>query len=525
VSRRSRKGTRHAPGIAELVDTHGPPLAVTPAPQEPGGTDSKETINRRAAPRRGFAATGCGRSAVGDPRLKPYRADLPNAGGLYPLLATPGLPPAGALLGRDLQAGGGFYCDPIEWVLRKIVANPNIFILGKTGRGKTSTILALALRLMAFGVKVLVAGDVKGEYTHAARALGADPPVLGDGSGRKINPLDAGLLTQRHTGLDTAETIQARDDVVARWLGILTGLCSYAGRELTGTDHVVLSQILRDAAGIEAGADVLSPVTIPAVHHWLANPSRAMITGHRFANRQHFLDHLRPVTDALSKLIRGELAGLFDGETTYAIDWAAPIVSMDLSKVKARGPGATGIALACLGAWFRSAVDTRAPGEIRMIVRDELWQQIGLGVGMVRAVNEEIRLSRDEQIISVLCMHKPDDARGGGPEAADIAENLLSLADTRVLLGEDSGIADQLAEKLGLSDQELQLIRTWAMGDVGRTLWKVGNTGYQVEMVRTAAEKQLMETNAKLRRDVPTVTSADGSVAEPAWDARTGQGR
>jgi ATP:corrinoid adenosyltransferase len=503
----SRRKNR-APGIAEMVGAYGPGLPMKPAVVEPGPAP-KEKINRRAAPPRGHAAAGCGWAACSDPRLKRYRADTLNAGGLYPLLATPGLPPVGALLGKDVQAGGGFYCDPIEWVERKIVANPNFWIFGKPGRGKTSTILALALRLMAFGVKVLVAGDVKGEYTAAARALGPEPPVLADGRGGRINPLDAGLLTQRHTGLDREGMAQARDDLVARWLAIQGGLCSYAGHSPDVTDHEVLAGILREATGITTGAEVLSPITIPTVHDWLAHPTSEMISGNRFAGQQHFLDHLRPLTDALGKLIRGELAGLFDGETSFHIDWDAPIISMDLSRVKARGKGATGIALACLGAWSRSAVDARRRGEIRMIIRDELWRQIGLGPGMVEAVNEELRLSRDEQIISVFSTHKPDDLRAGGAGATEIAENLLGLADTRVLLGQDSGIADELATKLGLSDIEQHLMTTWGMADVGRTLWKVGETGYQVEMVRTPVESELMETNTNLRDKAPEFPSPD----------------
>jgi len=58
-----------------------------------------------------------------------------------------------ARIGYDTLSGGAFYCHPIEWVLRGLATNPSIVVFGEPGRGKTSTVVALLLRMMLFGIK------------------------------------------------------------------------------------------------------------------------------------------------------------------------------------------------------------------------------------------------------------------------------------------------------------------------------------------------------------------------------------
>lgn len=84
------------------------------------------------------------------------------------------------------------------------MSNPNILITGIPGAGKSATIKALALRLMAYGVKTFVLGDIKNEYAGLARALGVNPVELGPGLSARLNPLDAGPL-----GMNLPEEPQA----------------------------------------------------------------------------------------------------------------------------------------------------------------------------------------------------------------------------------------------------------------------------------------------------------------------------
>ena len=211
--------------------------------------------------------------------------------------------------------------------------------------------------------------------------------------------------------------------------------------------------MLRRLTGITDATCELRPVTIPDVHRALADAEDELWRAHRFADRQDFLNHLRPLTDALGALVNGPLKGLFDAPTNLEVDWNAPIQSLDVSGLEGRGDKALAVAMTCLGSWSRSATDLRTDGQVRIIVRDEIWRQMRLGAGMVQAVDAELRLSRAQQIISILAAHKPGDMLSvgdTGSQAVNIAKDLLALCDTRVLLGQTTHVADDLASELNL---------------------------------------------------------------------------
>jgi hypothetical protein len=52
----------------------------------------------------------------------------------------------------DCLTGGAFCCHPLEWLAAGLVSNPDIVITGVPGAGKSATIKALGLRLMAYRV-------------------------------------------------------------------------------------------------------------------------------------------------------------------------------------------------------------------------------------------------------------------------------------------------------------------------------------------------------------------------------------
>ena len=90
----------------------------------------------------------------------------------------------------------------------------------------------------------------------------------------------------------------------------------------------------------------------------------------------------------------GALAGLFDDHTTIAVDWTAPIQSLSLSRLEALGDEAVGIALTCLNSWGRGMRELAAPGDLRIVVRDESWKQLRLGPDAVKSFDADLRLSR-----------------------------------------------------------------------------------------------------------------------------------
>lgn len=516
--------------LRELLDTFtdtatGPRTAPEPGACGASGHDRQarhpgRRINTATAPRRGHRAAGRGWCPVEAP-LVTYQTSTHEIGAWFPFLAADPLPPVGARMGYDVISGSSFHAHPIEWVLRGLASNPNIITWGEPGLGKTSTIAALAARLACFGVKLWVAGDVKGEYSPLVRALGGTPIALGHANGARLNALDLGPLAARWPSFGVARQRAELDGVLARWTTLLLALAQAQGAAPTVTDEAVLSAALRDLTGAADGATQLREVTIPTVARALADPSEHLWRDTRFASARHFLDHTRPLTDALRNLCAGPLAGLFDAPTTLAIDWSAPAQSLDLSGLRARGDRAIAIALTCLGSWS-SLITEHADAAVRIVIRDEVWRQLQLGLRAVQTIDAELRLSRLDRAIQVLIGHKPSDpltAGATGSQEVAITKDLYALCGIRILCGQSTRVADDLADDFGLSGKEQDSITGWATERRGRALWKLhSQPGRMIQTVLSTTEKALLDTNAALQGTHHTQATArpaeHGNVAE-----------
>ena len=142
--------------------------------------------------------------------------------------------------------------------------------------------------------------------------------------------------------------------------------------------------------------------------------------------------------------------------------------------------------------------ETASAGDRRIVLRDEAWLQTRLSLDAVMALDSNLRLSRTEGDIQIVTYHKPSDplsAGDQGSQAAQIAKDLLSLSDVRILMGQDESVADELGQLMGLSEMQQGVITGWAMQDKGRALWMVGDQRYKVHTLLTPLEKKLTYTN------------------------------
>lgn len=497
-----RRRPRAGRSASELLADFGHPLPVRPV--EPPA--EREPRLFRPVARRGAAKPGHGYAPASAPAAV-SRMTSDQAGVLWPFLTGPGLPPTGAVMGIDQQSGGCFYADPGGWVLDDAigVTNPNVFVFGKPGRGKSATIKALATRLMPFGYRTLIAGDPKDEYEPLCRELGVEPITVGHGLSARINPLAFGPLGQGWADLPAAEARRRVAIVFARWLTLIRGL---VGSQRIGearvpfgpVDEVVVKTALAHLTGHRQGNTVLVETTIPQLWRLLDEPTDELVAECRYATTRQFLDETRLLRDALGQLVSGALAGLFDGPTTIDIDWAAPIQSLSLSRLEALGDEAVGIALTCLNSWSRGMRELAAAGDLRVVVRDESWKQLRLGPEAVKSFDADLRLSRRDGDVQVAVAHKPSDlltAGDAGSQAVAIAKDLLHLADTHILHGQDPAVADDLHRLLGLSAIEQNLVTSWAMQGKGRALWCIGGQRYKVLTILHEKEQKLFQTNER----------------------------
>ncbi len=501
---RGNRGVAASRSVAGLLRDIGTELQSRPAvAAEP----DEERLFTQFVSARGRRTRGAGWAPAAAP-LSSWRMTSEQAPVMWPLIAAHGLAPTGAQMGIDLLSGGAFYCDPLGWVKDDAigVTNPNVFVFGKPGRGKSGTVKIFCLRMMDFGYRVLILGDTKDEYEPLCRALGVEPFVIGHGMPTRVNPLDIGPLGEGWERLDGAEASRRAAIVFNRWLMLLRGL---VGSQKVGgeavpfgpSDEAAVSSALRAVTGYSRGSSRLREVTIPQLWAALDEPSDELVRECRFASTRHFYDETRTLRDALGALVKGHLQGLFDEPTTITPDWRAPIQSLSLSRLEKSGDEAVGIALLCLNSWGQGMREIAGPGDVRIVVRDETWKQMRLGLEPVKTLDSNLRLSRHAGDVQLVVYHKPSDPLSAGAadsQAVAIAKDLLHLADIRILHGQDKAVADELADLLGLNSMAQQLVTGWAMGGKGRALWTVGERQFKVECRMTPLELDLTYTNEAL---------------------------
>lgn len=401
-----------------------------------GGTPSAVATKARrrrehvepTPPRRGWPRPFAGRAPILPP-IPAFRGSTGQIQGLYPWLYGQSLPAVGVYIGVDCLSGGAFSCHPIEWLHRGLITNPNLLITGVPGAGKSATIKALAFRLMAYGVKTFILGDIKNEYAAMARAFGVEPLELGPGLRARLNPLDAGPLGQNLPS-DPHQLRERLDEIHRRRIGLLSSLLVMRlGRDLTPTEEAVLSLAIQHASGQAEGASSLGDPTIPDVWALLRDPLPEMARELRVRGESvdELREMIRPAADALGNMVQGSLSGLFDGPTSVRLDFDAPIQTVDLSRIDGRGDETVAMTLACVSSWGQAAIDEPG-GPVRLVVRDELWRAMRVPA-MIRKVDSDLRLSRAQGTIQILATHRLADFEAVGAQGSEevtIARNLIA---------------------------------------------------------------------------------------------------
>ena len=494
------KSARRGRDVGNLLADFGHTL---PTRIDPPRIAAERNPFGQMASRRGPRGKGRGRAAAAAP-LSVWRMTSEQTPVVWPLIASNGLPPTGAQMGIDLLSGGAFYCDPIGWVINDDipVTNPNMVVFGKPGRGKSGTVKVFCLRMLAFGYRVLILGDTKDEYEPMCRALGVEPFVVGHGLRARVNPLAFGPLGHGWDRLPAAEAQRRAAIMFARWIVLIRGLVGSQHVPFGPTEETAVAEALRILTGYATGATALTEVTIPQLWRALDDPTDQLVSTCRYADRRHFLDATRALRDALGSLVKGHLAGLFDDHTSIEVDWRAPIQSLSLSRLEPLGDEAVGVALTCLNSWGQAMREIADPGDIRIVVRDETWRQMRLGVEAMKSLDANLRLSRRDADVQVLLAHKPSDMLTAGDassQAVAIARDLLHLCDVKVLHGQDQAVADELGSMLGLAPIAQQVVTGWAIAGKGRALWLVGDRPFKVQTVRTPLEETITFTNDAIK--------------------------
>ena len=292
-------------------------------------------------------------------KVGPHRATTDVLAGAYPFLAEAGLGSDGVFIGQDSWSASAFVYDP--WILYEqgVLTNPNQLLAGVIGKGKSMLAKSLATRSIAFGRKVYVPGDPKGEWSVVARAVGGQAIELGGTLSTRLNPLDEG---PRVAGTDDATWKVETDRRRRALLGSLTQ--SALGRGLLPTEHTALDAALDNA--VTGSSTPILPMVVDALfapsNTWIGSSVAQLMTDGRDAGH------------ALARLVHGDLAGLFDGPSTVRFNPDLPMVSLDLSRISGSNQ-LIGLVMSCASAWMEAALADPRAGQ-RYVIYDEAWRLI-----------------------------------------------------------------------------------------------------------------------------------------------------
>lgn len=408
-------------------------------------------------------------------RLPAHRASSAVLAGAYPFLAvTPDQ--VGVPVGTDAFTGGLFCFDPWALYAAGRLTNPNVLLAGVIGQGKSSLAKSLALRSVTAGRAVYVPGDPKGEWAPVAQAVGGTVVRLGPGHTTRLNPLDITTGPDQHG---------AR----ARLLAAVAAVTLH--RDLGAAEHgaldAALAQVERRRAVPTIG-DVLDALTSPEASAARADGVR---TGDREADG-------RDLAHGLRRLVRGNLAGLFDGPSTQVLDPAAPMVVLDLSALGS-DEDALALAMTCSSAWLEGAL--AASSGKRWVIYDEAWRLLHQ-VALVRRMQAQWKLSRAYGIANLLVLHRLSDLDSigsQGSEARALAEGLLADCSTRVVYRQESDQLTGTAAALGLTRPERDLLPLLPRGT---GLWKLPDRTHVVHHLLHPVEVDVVDTDSAMR-DTP----------------------
>ena len=395
---------------------------------------------------------------------------------VYPGIAQASLGSRGVYIGRDYH-GGSFCYDPWELYARGDLTGPNMLVVGQIGRGKSAFVKTMVYRQLVFGRQAIML-DPKGENGPLCRAVGAAPVALRPGGSIRLNPLDAvggGQITPD-------DLLQSRVSIVVALLG------ATLGRPVTPDEMVGI-----EGAIVDSGDGGHTP-TLRSVVEALLSPSAAAATrGHTTV--VELTDTNRTVGLALRRLVDGDLRGMFDGETSGAVRLDAPVVSFDLSAVYQSS--ALGILMVCVAAWLQDRLRT-PDGRKRLVILDEAWAVLG-NLETAEWLAASYKLARSHGVQYVAVLHRLSDLLAAGAEGSrqmKLARGLLSDSETVVAYSQPPAEIAATRSLLELNDLEADYL---AHLPRAMALWKVGQRSFLVEHVLAAGERNIVDTDARMR--------------------------
>jgi type IV secretory pathway VirB4 component len=429
-------------------------------------------------------------------RLAYHRGTTAHVSSIYPFSVQASFGHRGTYVGVDLLAGGAEFCwDPFEAYASGLVTNPNAWVLGEPGNGKSALVKCLLWRQAAvYGHgahgRWIAIVDPKGEYATLAGHLGLTSVRLTPGGATRVNPLAPGPSAAH----------EPEDRQVLRRAEMCTALvATVLERQLTQfEDAVIFAAVEHLIRRPRVGEPTLVDVA-----HLVAHPGDTMTNPLRPTAADVATD-TSAVAYALDKLLSRSLRGLFDGPSTVPLRWDGPGLVLDLSAVPLDSDVLPLVMVAAAG-WLQQLM--ACPGPQRVQVLDEAWALLGRRhtAGYLQTC---FKLGRTYGTANVCVTHRASDLAAqadDGSSTAKIAAGLLADAATKIVLRQAPDQLDTAVTQFGLTDPEARIIGQLTRG---RALWKLGGRTALVHHLVGPSEEAICDTDARMEGRPATTEAA-----------------
>jgi type IV secretory pathway VirB4 component len=424
-------------------------------------------------------------------RLPWHRGTTAHLSSLYPFSVQGSMGWRGSYIGLDVLAGGSEFCwDPFEAYSAGQVTNPNCWILGEPGNGKSALVKTLLWRMAAIwgtgprGRFVAIA-DPKGEYVPLAERLGMPVIRLSPGGSTRLNPLADGPSTDEP--LD--KRVLRRAEMVAALVATVLD------RPLTQLEDAALFAAVEHLTTLTTGSrtHARGGPDLTDVAQLVADPPEALQRRLR-RGPSDSAEVVAPVLYAMDKLLTRSLRGMFDGPSSIDVDWTGPGLVVDLSAVPIDSEALPLVMVAAAG-WLSQLMTT--PGPQRVQVLDEAWALLA-NRHTASYLQSCFKLGRTYGVANICIAHRPSDLGAqadDGTATAKIAAGLLADSATKILLRQAPDQLERAQQAFGLTEPERQIV---AQLSRGRALWKVGGRTAVVHHVVGAHEVDLVDTDGRM---------------------------
>lgn len=415
-------------------------------------------------------------------RLAPMSVTTRHSASAYPFQCQAGLPLVGPIIGAEVLSQAMFCYDPFCLYDTETLLSPCMLVSGNKGYGKSAFVKAYLHRQSLAG-KWLAILDPKGEYLDLAGRDGLSVLALRPGGPLRLNPLDAGPALSKGS-----------DDVRARRIAVVVALAESAvGRAISSDERSVVTAALIELERRALGSRGRATPTLRDVMNHLMGPSDAM-AAELHSSAAELAADAKSVARGLHRLVEGDLAGMFDGASSTAIDWSGPGIVVDLSAVL-QSPAFSAI-LVCAGAWLAQVV--AAKDRQRIIVVDECWKAIR-DAGFVAWGEETQKLSRAYGVGFVTIVQRVSDLAAqadDGTATSKRAQGFVTEAETKVTFNLGGAEARASREVMDWTESEALLVPKLPRG---RALWRVGEHGAIVQTILSARDMAMCDSNQAMR--------------------------